>query len=189
MRKDLGAKTVLYPMPVLILAAYREDGKVDAMNAAWGGVADTNRICVCLSSDHATTKSIAARRALTVSFADAAHATEADYLGIVSGNDVPDKFERSGLHAKRGTHADAPIIEEFPLTLECELRSMDEISENTVRVIADIVNVSADESIMTDGRIDIAKLDPVTYDPVSRCYYRIGEKVGNAFSDGKRLLG
>lgn len=189
MRKDLGAKTVLYPMPVLILAAYREDGKVDAMNAAWGGVADTNQVCICLSSDHATTRSIAARRALTVSFADAAHATEADYLGIVSGNDVPDKFERSGLHAERGTHADAPIIEEFPLTLECELRSMDEISENTVRVIADIVNVSADDRILTDGRIDVAKLDPITYDPVSRCYYRIGEKVGNAFSDGKRLLG
>ncbi len=188
MRKDLGAKTVLYPMPVLILAAYGENGKVDAMNAAWGGIADTDQVCICLTADHATTKSIAARRALTVSFADAAHVAEADYLGIVSGNDVPNKFERSGLHAERSPHVDAPIIKEFPLALECKLRSMDEISENTVRVIADIVNVSADESIMTDGKIDIAKLDPITLDSASHGYYRIGGRVGNAFSDGKKLI-
>ena len=187
-RKDLGAKTILYPMPVLILAAYREDGRVDAMNAAWGGIADTNQVCICLSSDHATTKSIAARKALTVSVADAAHTVEADYLGVCSGNDVPDKFEKSGLHAVRSENVDAPVIQEFPLTLECRVSSIDDISEGTVRVVADIVNVSADEGILTDGKVDISKLDPITYDTVSHGYFRIGERVGNAFSDGKRLM-
>ncbi|WP_400233422.1 flavin reductase family protein [Methanomethylophilus alvi] len=188
MRKDLGAKTILYPMPVLILAAYREDGRVDAMNAAWGGIADTNQVCICLSSDHATTKSITARKALTVSVADAAHTVEADYLGVCSGNDVPDKFEKSGLHAVRSENVDAPVIQEFPLTLECRVSSIDDISEGTVRVVADIVNVSADEGILTDGKVDISKLDPITYDTVSHGYFRIGERVGNAFSDGKRLM-
>ena len=188
MRKNLGKKTLFYPMPVLILAAYRDDGTVDAMNAAWGGVADTDRVCVCLSSDHATTKSIIARGALTISFADAAHATEADYLGICSGNDIPDKFARSGLHAVKSGRVDAPVIEEFPLTLECTVGSVDDISEGTVRIIADIADISADESILTDGKVDMAKLDPIAYDAESHGYFRIGERVGNAFSDGKKLL-
>lgn len=185
MRKNFGAKPFLYPMPVLIIATYGEDGTPDAMNAAWGSIADMNRIAIYLSAEHKTTKNILARKAFTVSMADAAHVVEADYVGIVSANTVPDKLEKAGLHTTKSEYVDAPLIEEFPMALECKLVSFDEESE---LAIGEIVNVCADESILDEkGNIDPAKLNPITYDPVNHAYLTLGEKVGNAFSDGKKL--
>ncbi len=184
MRKSFGAKPLLYPMPVLIIASYDEEGTPNAMNAAWGSAADMNRIAIYVSHGHKTMKNILSRKAFTVSMADRKNVVEADYVGVVSGNKVPDKFARCGWHATRSENVDAPLIDELPMTLECRLVSYDTESE---LLIGEIVNVLADESILTDGRIDPRKLDPITYDPVNHDYLTLGEKVGNAFCDGKKI--
>ncbi len=184
MRKNFGAKPFIYPMPVLIIASYDENGIPNAMNAAWGSAADMDRIAVYVSAGHKTMQNILARGAFTVSIADAAHVAEADYVGIVSGNNVPDKLAKSGLHATRSDFVDAPLIDELPMALECRLVSYD---TETELLTGEIVNVCADESILTDGKIDPVKLNPITYDPVNHYYLTLGDKVGNAFSDGKKL--
>ena len=184
MRKDFGVKTWLYPMPVFIVAAYDENGKACCMNAAWGGIYDTNQVMVCLADDHKTTKNIRATGAFTVSMATVKQLDACDYVGIVSGNKEPDKFAKAGFHAVRSEYVNAPIIAELPMTLECELVSYDEESNH---LVGKIVNVSADETILTDGKIDVTKLRPITYDPVNHYYYELGVKVGNDFSDGRKL--
>lgn len=185
MRKNFGAKPWLYPMPVLILGSYAEDGTPNAMNAAWGGISEENEISICVSDDHKTTANILARGAFTVSVADVANVVAADYVGIVSGNDVPDKLARAGWHAERSSFVDAPLFTELPMALECRLIGYD---ATACRLVGEIVNVSADERILTDnGKIDLAKFRPITYDPVGHRYFALGEAVGKAFSDGKKI--
>ena len=185
MRKNFGAKALCYPMPVFIIGTYNADGTPNAMNAAWGSIADTNRIAIYLSAEHKTTKNILARKAFTVSMADAAHVVEADYVGIVSANTVPDKLERAGLHTTKSSFVDAPLVDELPMALECKMVSFDEESE---LLIGEIVNVCAEERVLDEkGNIDPKKLNPITYDPVNHAYLTLGEKVGNAFSDGKKI--
>ena len=184
MRRNFGAKTWLYPMPVLIVGTYDEAGVPNAMNAAWGGIYDTNQVMVCLADDHKTTKNILESKAFTVSIADAKHVVEADYVGIVSGNQIPDKMTKAGLTTVRSAFVNAPVIREFPMTVECELVKFNEDGI----CIGQIVNVSADESVLgEDGLIDPAKLGAITYDPVHHTYIKLGETVGNAFCDGKKL--
>ena len=184
MRKNFGPKSWLYPMPVLIVATYDENGNPNAMNAAWGGIYDTNQVMVCLADDHKTTDNIKKTGAFTVSFATAETVIPCDYVGIVSANDVPDKFMRAGFHAVKSEFVNAPIIEELKMTVECKLLKFNEDGI----CVGDIVNISADESILDEnGRIDARKLDPVIYDSVSHAYLRFGEKVGQAFSDGKKI--
>ena len=184
MRKDFGKKTWLYPMPVFVVAAYDGEGTSNAMVAAWGGIYTDDTIGICLSEGHKTTKNILATRAFTVSMATAAQVVHCDYIGIASGNKVPDKLVRAGFHTVKSQHVNAPLIEELPMAVECELVSYDQESNF---LVGNIINVSADESILTDDKIDIAKLQPITYDPVNHGYYTIGEKAGNAFADGKLL--
>ncbi len=185
MRKDFGAETILYPMPVLIIGTYGEDGTPDAMNAAWGGIHNTAQIGICLSAEHKTTRNLLARGAFTVSIADAAHVAQADYVGIVSANDVPDKLARAGLHALRAGQVDAPLFEEFPLTLECRVVSYDKASGY---LVGDIVNVSADERILgSDGKIDAEKLAPIAFDPAALVYRVLGGAVGDAFQIGNTI--
>ena len=184
MRKNFGAKPICYPQPVFILAAYDENGVPNAMNAAWGGISDDKEISFCISAGHRTTHDILARRAFTVSMADAAHVTQCDYVGVVSGNDVPDKLARCGFHTTGSEFVDAPLIDELAMALECKLVSYD---PETCRLVGEIVNVCADESVLTDGKIDPAKLRPITFDPMNNAYLVLGEKVGNAFSDGLDL--
>lgn len=184
MRKNFGAKSWLYPMPVLIVAAYDADGKPNAMNAAWGGIFTDDHIGICLSEGHKTTKNILSSRAFTVSMATVEHLSACDYVGIVSGNNEPDKLLKAGFTALRAERVNAPIIEELPLTLECELVSYDMESNH---LVGRIVNVSAAEHILTDGKIDYRKLRPVTYDPINHHYIELGAVVGNAFSDGRKL--
>ena len=171
-------------MPVLIVAAYDEQGKANAMNAAWGGIFTDETIGICLSEGHKTTKNILATKAFTVSMATADRVVACDYVGIVSGNKEPDKFAKAGFTAVRSGVVNAPIIQELPMTLECELVSYDEESNH---LVGRIVNVSADEQILTDGKIDYRKLRPITYDPIHHHYIALGEVVGNAFADGKKL--
>lgn len=184
MRKDFGSNPWFYPLPVLIIATYDENGKDDAMNAAWGGLYDSDMIELCLSAGHKTTKNILNKKAFTVSFADAAHVAECDYVGLVSANNTPDKMEKAGFSTVKSAFVDAPVINELPLALECEFVRQTEEGN----IIGKIVNISADERILNEsGKIDIAKLRPIAYEPVDSGYYVIGEKVGTAFSDGERL--
>ena len=185
MKKNLGAKPYLYPMPVLIIASYDENDVPNAMNAAWGCIADYNRIALYLAAEHKTVQNILDRRAFTVSVATAEHVVAADYVGIVSGNKVPEKVTKAGWHTTKSAFVDAPVIDELPMALECRLVSFD---RDTELMIGEIVNVSADESVLNEkGKIDPAKLNPISYDPVNNAYLVLGEKVGNAFKDGAAL--
>ena len=184
MRKNFGPQTWMYPLPVLMIGTYDENGKADVMNAAWGGIYDTNQVILCLSAGHKTTQNIKAKGAFTVSFADVSHVTEADYVGIVSANNTADKMERAGFHTIKSEYVDAPIIEEFPMTLECQLVKFTQEGN----IIGNIINVSAQERILgEDGLIDAQKLQAISFDPVHNAYLQLGKKVGNAFQDGKNL--
>ena len=185
MRKNFGAKALLYPMPVFIIGAYTEDGTPNAMNAAWGGISEETEISICISEDHKTTECILKRGAFTVSIADCENVVSADYVGIASGNDTPDKIARAGWHAEKSEFVDAPLFYELPMALECRLKSYD---AETCRLVGEIVNVSADERILGEnGKIDLSKFHPITYDPVGHTYRPLGEPIGHAFSDGLKL--
>lgn len=184
MRKDFGANPWFYPLPVLIIGTYDENGKPDAMNAAWGGLYDTHLVELCLGADHKTTKNIKAKGAFTISFADAENVAACDYVGIVSGNNTPDKMEKSGLTAVKSEKVDAPLFAQLPLALECKyVRTTEEGN-----IIGEIVNISADERILgEDGKVDMAKFHPIAYEPVHNGYHVLGERVGSAFHDGMSL--
>ena len=185
MRKNFGAKAYLYPMPVLIIGSYDENGRPDAMNAAWGGISEETEISICISAEHKTTKNIIARGAFTVSIADVENVVACDYVGIVSGNKEPDKIKKTGWHTAKSEFVDAPLFDELPMALECKLISYD---EETCRLVGEIVNVCADEKILgEDSKIDLSKFSPITYDPVHHTYRKIGDVVGKAFSDGKKI--
>lgn len=184
MKKDFGKQTYLYPMPVLIVATYDENGVPDAMNAAWGGIHDTNQIGICLSPEHKTSKNILKKKCFTVNIADDKHVVECDYVGIVSANDVPNKLEKANLTVSKSNFIDAPIINELPMCLECELVSYD---EKTGCMVGNIINVCAEDSVLTNGKIDPSKLNPITYDPVNHKYITLGKIAGNAFCDGKSI--
>lgn len=184
MRKNFGKQTWVLPQPVLIIGTYDKNGNADAMNAAWGGVYDANKIVISLSP-HKTTENIALNKAFTVSFGDVKNMLASDYVGIVSANKEANKLEKAKLHTHRAEHVCAPVIDEFPVTLECELEKFNEDGN----VIGKIVNVSADGEVLDEkGNIDLGKLDLIIFDPIASAYRRIGEKVGNAFSDGKKLI-
>ena len=185
MRKNFGAKTYLYPMPVLIIAAYDEKGNANAMNAAWGGISEENEISICVSEDHKTTANILASGAFTVSIADVKNVVACDYVGIASGNKEPKKMEKAGFHTAKSAYVNAPVIEELPMALECKLKSYD---PETCRLVGEIVNVSADERVLDEkGSIDPNVMRPIIYDPVHHTYRVLGEVVGKAFSDGLQL--
>lgn len=175
---------MLYPMPVLIIGSYDKDGTPDAMNAAWGGISEENEISICVSENHRTTKNIIASGAFTVSIADAENVVAADYVGIVSGNKEPEKIKKAGWTPVKSDYVNAPLFEELPMALECRLKSYD---EETCRLVGEIVNVCAEERILTDGKIDLSKFSPITYDPVNHDYLTLGKAVGKAFSDGRKL--
>lgn len=184
MRKDFGSKSWFYPLPVLIIGTYGEDGTPDAMNAAWGGLYDSDKVVLCLSAGHKTTANIRARGAFTLSFADAEHVVAADYVGLVSANREPRKLEKSGFHTSRSRHVDAPLIDELPVALECKLIKVNEDGN----IIGQIVNVSVDEAVLAgDGGIDFDKFRPIAFEPARNGYHVLGERVGSAFRDGAAL--
>ena len=184
MRKDFGAKPILYPQPVFIIATYDENGIPNAMNAAWGGISEENEITICIDSGHKTAANLQKTGAFTVCMATADYVTACDYVGIVSGNKDPNKLEKAGFHTVKSEFVNAPLIEELPMAAECEVISYD---EESCRLVGRIVNVCADEQILTDGKIDPKKLRPITFDPVGHTYMALGEVVGRAFFDGTKL--
>lgn len=184
MRKNFGAKPYLYPQPVMIIGTYDENGKANAMNAAWGGIVGMNEIIIDLGS-HKTTENMLKTKAFTVSIADAAHMAACDYVGIVSAHKDTDKMEKAGFTTTKSEFVNAPVINELLLTLECVLKKVIDDS----KFIGEIVNVSADDSILgDDGEVNLDKFRPITYDPVHHGYYALGEKVGNAFKDGRTIF-
>ena len=188
MRKDLGKVPAVYPMPVLMVAAYDEAGTVNVMNAAWGMICDMDKIALFIDEEHRTTKNIRAVWAFTVSIADRAHMDAADFFGIASGNDMADKFARTGYHAAKSGYVNAPVIEEFPVAMECELAEIVE-TENLHAVVGRIVNVSADERVLDEnGKIAPEKLDALIFDQFRAGYYVSGEKVGEAWNAGRKLM-
>ena len=185
MRKNFGAKAMCYPMPVFIIGTYNADGTPNAMNAAWGGISEETEITICVDSGHKTAENLLARRAFTVSMATAKMLAACDYVGIVSGNKEPEKFSKAGFHATKSEFVDAPLIDELPMALECAVISDD---EEPCRRGGRIVNVCADESVLGEnGKGDVAKLQPITYDPMNHHYLVLGEKVGQAFQVGTAL--
>jgi len=184
MRVNFGAKPAVYPQPVFIIATYNEDGTPNAMNAAWGGISEENELSMCISAGHKTAQNVLARKAFTVSMATVDYVTACDYVGIVSGNKVPDKVEKAGFHTEKSDFVDAPLIVELPMAVECRLISYD---PESCRMVGEIVNVCADESVLTNGKVDPAKLRPITFDPMNHTYLALGERVGKAFSDGNQL--
>lgn len=186
MRTKLNTTGGIFPMPVLMIATYNEDGSVNVMNAAWGTMQEHDIVALNLTETHKTVQNIKARGAFTVSFADAAHVTEADYFGLESGNKISDKFARSGLTASKAETVDAPVINEFPLCLECEFIEY-QTNKYGCGVIGKIVNATADESVMVDGKIDMSLVNALVFDTFTNGYYKVTERVGNAFKDGMKL--
>jgi len=187
MKKDLGTVQAVFPMPVLVIAAYDENGTVQCMNAAWGQICDSDKIALFLDPDHATTKAIVARKAFTVALADRAHMAEADYVGIVSGNQVADKFARSGLTAAKSARVDAPLIDQFPVAMECELAEVAE-TKTLYAIVGTIVNTVAEERVLDEkGKVDPARLDAIAFDQFRHGYYATGEKAGQAWNAGSAL--
>lgn len=182
MRKNIKTTEAIFPMPVLMIATYNEDGTVNVMNAAWGTMFSRNEVILNLTESHKTVKNIKERKAFTVSIADASHVTEADYFGVVSGNNYENKFENSGLTATKSENVDAPIINEFPLCMECEFISYDEYG-----VRGKVVNTTADEKVMNGDIVDIDKVNAIAFDPYTHGYYKVGTRVGEAFKDGLKL--
>lgn len=186
MRKNIKTTEAIFPMPVLMIATYNEDGSVDVMNDAWGMMIDREVVALNLTETHRTVKNIKVRGAFTVSIADAKHVKEADYFGVVSGNNTPNKFENSGLTATKSEIVDAPIVNEFPICMECEFIEFQD-NEYGCGVVGKVVNVTADEAVMKDDNVDISLVDAIAFDPYTHGYYRVGERVGNAFKDGLEL--
>ena len=180
-RVNFGAKPYMFPQPVLIIGTYDENGVPNAMNAAWGITTDFKEITISLG-EHKTTDNLAVRKAFTVNFATEKTVIPCDYVGIESGRKVPNKFAKAGFHATKSEFVDAPLIDELPVAMECRVKSF----ENGI-LVGEIVNVSADESAITDGKVDITKFRPICFDPFGNAYFGVGEKVGNAFKDGMAL--
>ena len=186
MRKQIKTTEAIFPMPVLMIATYNEDGSVDVMNAAWGMMLDRKEVVLNLTETHKTVKNIKERGAFTVSIADADHVIEADYLGITSGNTTPDKFEKSGLTATRSDYVDAPIVNEFPICMECEFIEYQN-DDYGAGVVGKIVNVTADEKVMSGDIVDVSLLNAIAFDPYTHGYYKVTERVGEAFKDGEKI--
>lgn len=188
MKKNLGVIPAVYPMPVLMVAAYDENGKVNVMNAAWGMICGMDRIALFIDEDHKTTQNLLGRKAFTVSIADQAHMDVADFFGIATGNKMTDKFERTGYTAVKSENVDAPIVEEFPVVMECELAEVIN-TENFYCIVGKIVNTAAEEAVLSEnGKVDPARLNALIFDPYQYGYYVTGEQVGKAWNAGLGLM-
>ena len=186
MKKKIKTTDAIFPMPVLMIATYNDDGSIDVMNAAWGTMLETDQVLLNLSSTHRTVQNIKKRGAFTVSIASTSYVREADYFGIVSGNNTPNKFANSGLTAVKSEIVDAPIINEFPICMECEfIKCQDD--EYGYGVVGKVLSVSANEEVINNDCVDIAKVEAIAYDPFTHGYYKVTERVGNAFKDGFAL--
>lgn len=188
MKKDFGVKPYLFPMPTYMIGTYNEDDSVDVMMMAWGGICAEDMVALNLEEDHKTVANIRARKAFTLAVPGTDTLRESDFLGIASSNKMADKFARTGLHAVKSGRVDAPVIEEYPLTLECTVEKIEQ-EPYGLRILGRIVNVLADEKVLDEkGRINAGKLGAFAFDQMQNGYYAIGEKVGQAWNSGADLM-
>ena len=188
MKKDFGVKPYLFPMPAYMIGTYNEDDTVDVMMMAWGGICAGDMVALNLEEEHKTVANLKARGAFTLAMPGRDTLEVSDFLGIASANKMPDKFERTGLHAVKSSRVDAPVIEEYPVTLECTVEKMED-EPYGLRVLGRIVNVMADEKVLDEqGRIDAGKIDTFLFDQMRSGYYAVGEKIGQAWHSGAGLM-
>ena len=188
MTKDFGVKPYLYPMPTYMIGTYNEDDTVDVMMMAWGGICASDMVALNLEADHKTVANLKARKAFTLAVPGTDTLKESDFLGIATSNKMADKFQRTGLHAVKSTRVDAPIITEYPLTLECQVVEMMD-GPGGLRVVGQVVNMSADEAILgQDGQVDPDKARFLSFDRIHRTYRLLGGVVGQAYCDGKKKM-
>lgn len=184
MKKELSVAPGIFPMPVLMIGTYNEDGSVDVMNAAWGMAQSMNQLKLCLTESHKTVKNMKRTGYCTVALATKNHMKESDYLGLVSANTAKDKFEKTGLHAVKSEKVDAPIIEEYPVCMECKVVGFEDDG-----TLVEVVGVQAEEQyIKEDGTLQLDEMGILAYDPYGHGYYEVGNKVGQAFSEGKKIM-
>ena len=186
MKKQIKTTEAIFPMPVLLISTFNEDGSVDVMNAAWGTMVDRDVVALNLSETHTTVKNIKARKGFVVHIADAKHVVEADWFGCVHGEKEPDKFKKSGLTYVKSDLVDAPIINELPIALECGFLEY-QSGATGLGVIGKVLRTSVEETNLKDGKVDVDSVEAIAFDPYTHGYYRVGGRVGDAFKDGMGL--
>ena len=186
MKKEIKTTEAIFPMPVLLISTFNEDGTVDVMNAAWGTMMDRDVVALNLTETHKTVKNIKARKGFVVHIADAKHVKEADFFGVVSGEKDKEKFKKSKMTFTKSALVDAPIINELPIAMECEFIEY-QGGESGIGVIGKVVRTSVEENVLKDGKVDIDALGAIAFDPYTLGYYKVGGRVGDAFRDGLSL--
>lgn len=186
MKKQIKTTEAIFPMPVLLISTFNADGTVDVMNAAWGTMIDRDVVALNLTETHTTVKNIKARGGFVIHIADAKHVAEADWFGVVHGEKEPDKFKKSGLTYEKSDLVDAPVINEFPVAMECRFIEY-QSSETGIGVVGKVLRTSVEEANMKDGKVDVDSLEAIAFDPYTHGYYKVGGRVGSAFSDGLKL--
>lgn len=186
MKTQIKTTEAIFPMPVLLISTFNEDGSVDVMNAAWGTMLERDMVALNLTETHKTVENIKARKGFVVHIADAKHVIEADYFGVVSGNKELEKFAKSGMTYTKSELVDAPIINELPIAIECEF--IEYQSDDTgLGVIGKVLRTSVEEANIKDGKVDIDSIEAIAFDPYTHGYYKVGGRVGEAFKDGLKL--
>jgi len=186
MKKQIKTTEAIFPMPVLLISTFNEDGSVNVMNAAWGTMLDRDMVALNLTETHKTVENIKARKGFVIHIADAKHVKEADYFGVVSGNKTPDKFTKSGMTFTKSDLVDAPVINEFPIAMECEFTEYQNDATG-IGVIGKVLRTSVEEAHIKDGKVDIDSVEAIAFDPYTHGYYKVGGRVGDAFKDGLKI--
>ena len=186
MKKQIKTTEAIFPMPVLLISTFNEDGSVDVMNAAWGTMLDRDMVALNLTETHTTVQNIKKRKAFVVHIADAKHVVEADWFGVVHGSKEPDKFKKSGLTFEKSGLVDAPVINELPIAMECEFVEYQNDATG-IGVIGKVLRTSVEEANLKDGKVDIDSLEAIAFDPYTHGYYKVGGRVGDAFKTGLKL--
>ncbi len=186
MKQPIKTSEAIFPMPVLLISTYNEDGSIDVMNAAWGTMMDRDHVALNLTETHKTVENIKQRKGFVIHIADAAHVVEADWFGVVSGRKEKDKFAKSGLTATKSSLVDAPIINELPIAIECEFIEY-QSDETGLGVIGKVLQTSVESNLIKDGKVDIESLNAIAFDPYTHGYYQVTKRVGEAFKDGLKL--
>lgn len=186
MKQQIKTTEAIFPMPVLLISTFNADGSVDVMNAAWGTMLDRDMVALNLTETHQTVENIKARKGFVIHIADAKHAVEADWFGVVSSKKDPQKFAKSGMTYVKSTLVDAPVINELPIALECEFVEYQN-DPTGLGVIGKVLRTSVEEAHLKDGKLDIDSLEAIAFDPYTHGYYKVGGRVGEAFKDGLKL--
>lgn len=186
MKKQIKTTEAIFPMPVLLISTFNEDGSVDVMNAAWGTMLDRDMVALNLTETHTTVKNIKTRGGFVVHIADAKHVVEADWFGCVHGAKEPDKFQKTGLTYEKSALVDAPIINELPIAMECEFVEYQNDATG-LGVIGKVLRTSVEEANLMDGKVNIDSLEAIAFDPYTHGYYKVVGRVGDAFKDGLKL--